>query len=183
MRIEIPLFFLALIVAEPTWARAASSAKIANCSEVASVKAGEGRAFRGSIKNSDYSFVAKIPKGFTGWDGADRDAPFHGFVIFFDRNMTACINFEIHIRVDQADAPKLPPDGKSIKLGAASAWRIMRRGKIGKERVTNVSTMFSFENLGQISDGEIILISPTDNLDHLRTYYDDFLYSLKFYKK
>lgn len=87
---------------------------------------GVGSAFRGTVRNDDYAVSVQIPKGLVGWEGTDPPAPFHGFTIFLDPQMTACIVFEVHIRVDEDDTLKPHGSAASMHLGEASALAMDR---------------------------------------------------------
>ena len=71
--------------------------KVVNCAQATRTRPQIGNVFRGSVSNDDYAFSARIPNGLTGWGGVYKDAPFHGFTIFLDSNMEACIVFEVHL--------------------------------------------------------------------------------------
>jgi hypothetical protein len=135
-----------------------------------------GIAYRGEVSSDDYRFSAHIPDGLTGWGGVGQGAPFHGFTIFLDSKMESCIEFEVHLRVDQADAPGHSLVATPLQLGTAQAWRIVREGL----NVTNITTSFSSKHLSRVDDGEIVLIAPTARLHEAKRAYDAFLDSVKF---
>lgn len=154
--------------------------QVISCEQVTLSKPGLGRAFQGNIKNDDYAFSVEIPAGLIGWDGVDQMAPFHGFTIFLDSQMNACINFEIHVRVDESDAPKLPRSSKSVHLGDAQAWQSIRNIKNKKMGIANASTLFSFRRGNQTFDGEVLLISPTSQLTNTKSVYHKLIATLAF---
>ncbi|MFZ6679102.1 hypothetical protein [Undibacterium sp. Tian12W] len=155
--------------------------QVISCEQLTSSKPGLGRAFQGSITNDDYAFSAVIPAGLTGWDGVDQSASFHGFTIFLNSQISMCINFEIHRRIDEKDTPVPSWLSKSISLGDAQAWQSSRSQKNKKTGMTNVSTLFSFNRGNQIYDGEIILIAPTAEITGAKSIYDKFITTLVFH--
>lgn len=153
---------------------------VVSCAQAAGTRPQIGNAFRGNVSNDDYAFSARIPNGLTGWGGVYKDAPFHGFTIFLDSNMEACIVFDVHIRVDADDTARPPSAATSIQLGKAHGWQWARDGKTGNSRLTNIHLLFSFKQSNQMDDGEILLISPTSRLKETKAAYDAFVRSIKF---
>ncbi len=153
-----------------------------SCEQITLAKPGVGSAYQGTIKNEDYGFSAEVPAGLTGWSGVDQNAPFHGFTIFLNSQANACINFELHMRLDENDALKPLRSAKSLHLGDAQAWQSARSEKIKKVGMTNISTLFSFKRGKQIFDGNVILISPVSQLEGARRIYDKFIAKLVFSK-
>jgi hypothetical protein len=154
--------------------------KVVSCAQAAGTRQQTGNAFRGSVSNDDYAFSARIPNGLIGWGGVYKDAPFHGFTIFLDSNMEACIVFEVHLRVDRRDTARPPSAATSIQLGKAQGWQWTREGKTASSRLTNIHLLFSFTQPNQIDDGEVLLISPTSRLKETKATYDTFVRSIKF---
>ena len=76
----------------------AGAADVWTCSGVSLAGPGNGVPYKGTIRNSDYRFTARIPIGLTGW-GAGSSAPFTGFIVYLSNQegRAACINFEIHV--------------------------------------------------------------------------------------
>ena len=157
----------------------ATPAKVIDCDQANMRRKGVGVAFRGTVVNGDYLFSVKIPKNLTGWSGVASSAPFHGFNIFFDPKTKACIIFNVHVRIDDSDAPELI-SGTSLHFGKAQGLQSTRAGEVMNEHMTNVSTIFSIKRINEVIDGEVILITPTSNLSKLKPIYDSFLLSLKF---
>jgi hypothetical protein len=93
---------------------------------------------------------------------------------------TACIVFEVHIRVDEEDAPKRPAGATPIRLGSAEGWQSIRGDGGPNAGVTNVRALFSFNRSNVVEDGEILLIAPSTHLVKARAAYDAFLNSMKF---
>ena len=153
---------------------------VIDCGQATAVQPEVGNAFRGVVANEDYGLSARIPSGLTGWGGVAKDAPFHGFTIFLDSQKKACIDFQIHIRVDDDDAPKRSLHATSMRLGKARAWQSIREGRVADESVTNIRTSFSFKQPNQVDDGEVLLIVPTSRLPEAKRTYDAFIRSLKF---
>jgi hypothetical protein len=174
--------FVALSIVAIGYARPASARPltVTNCSRVTTTRPGVGNVFRGVVANDDYGFVARIPRGLKGWGGVAQDAPFHGFTIFLNPQMSACILFEVHVRVDEEDAPRHPHSASPMWFGKARAWQSIHDGEVESERLTNISTSFSFKRPAQIDDGEVLLIAPTSMLPEVKRRYDAFVRSLKF---
>jgi len=166
----------------PMFAAAQSQgvARTVSCNQAFSSAPHVGEAFRGVVQNSDYHFVAHVPPGLTGWTGTGESAPFHGFAIFLADDRRSCIVFEIHVRVDQSDAPKRPIDAKPIVLGHARGWEIETAAKEDSEQFTNVRTVFSFRQRDQIDDGSVLLIAPAKRLPEAMAQYRAFLRGLEF---
>lgn len=147
-----------------------------HCDQATDARSGTGRSFIGRVLNNDYAFAVTIPNQLTAWDGAAQDAPFHGFVLFLDPQLQACIVFEVHIRVDSQDAPRHAQSASQMRLGEAVAWR--ERNTDGK--LANIKTTFSFRQVDQIDDGEILLITPESNRLKAESIYDALFRSLTF---
>jgi hypothetical protein len=132
------------------------------------------------VKNDDYRFFAHIPSGLTAWGGVANDAPFHGFTIFLDPSMKSCIVFEVHLRVDDNDAPERPPKAKVLQLGDAQAWQTTDEGSSHGSSLTSVSTVFVLKQPNQTDDGSILLIAPSSELRKAMKIYEAFLRSVRF---
>lgn len=155
--------------------------RVVSCAQATRARPQIGNAFRGSMSNDDYAFSAQIPTGLAGWGGIYKDAPFHGFTIFLDSKMEACIIFEVHLRVDGDDTPRPPSAVTSIQLGKAQGWQWTREGRTANNsRLTNIHLLFSFRQPDQIDDGEVLLITPTSRLKEAKATYDAFVRSIKF---
>lgn len=148
----------------------------ASCPQETTRKPPVGVAYNGDVSIDDYKLHARIPEGLTGWGGVATDAPFHGFTIFLDSSMRSCIVFEIHLRIDDDEAPVRPRAAKTLSLGNAKAWQISI--KDGARGPITVSTYFSHKQNGQTDDGKILLISPPEELQKTRSVYDSFLKSV-----
>jgi hypothetical protein len=154
--------------------------KVVNCAQATRTRPQIGNAFRGSVSNVDYAFSARIPNGLTGWGGVYKDAPFHGFAIFLDSNMEACIVFEVHLRVDSDDTARPPSGATPIQLGKAQGWQWIRESRAANFHLTNIHLLFSFRQPNQMDDGEVLLITPTSRLKEAKTTYDALVRSIKF---
>jgi hypothetical protein len=150
--------------------------KVQRCDRATYARPSMGRSFTGHIANDDYAFALNIPAELTAWDGASEEAPFHGFVLFLDPRLRACIIFEIHIRVNEDSAPKRAASAIPRRLGEAKAWQDIRTDG----QLANVSTIFSFKQVDQIDDGEVLLISPESERSRVQGIYDAFVHSLTF---
>jgi hypothetical protein len=144
-----------------------------------------GAAYRGEVAIDDYKFAAHIPEGMIGWGGVASGAPFHGFTIFLGSAMQSCILFEIHVRVNHVsvnedEAPLRLESAKTFSLGEAKAWQTSTSAMVGTGRLTNVKTLFSFKQGDQIADGEVLLVSPSAELEKTRPIYEAFLRSIRF---
>ncbi|WP_347989253.1 hypothetical protein [Methylomonas sp. AM2-LC] len=185
MKINVIILFYVFWIFVPTQAQSSDSqqSKVVDCSHATISRPKIGNSFQGLIINEDYAFTVKIPGGYTGWDGVDQNAPFHGFTIFLDQKMDACINFEIHIQVDEAEAPKPPRSAKLLRLGESQAWQSISKDQVGKITMVNIRTSFSFKQAKQIDNGEVILVTPISHLSETKHIYDDFVRSLIFRTK
>jgi hypothetical protein len=171
---------LALIGSTHAHAERPGHSKVSDCGMATFSRPGVGSAFSGTVRNDDYAFSVQIPNGLVGWAGVDPPAPFHGFTIFLDPQMTTCIVFEVHIRVDEDDTSKPRRSAALMRLGEASAWQAIREGRVADADMTNISTVFSFEQSDQIDDGEVLLIAPTAKLPTAKRVYETFMRSLVF---
>jgi len=179
MRIILILIGICAVTAADCQASVHPS-QVVECRAITLTRQGVGSAFKGNIINDDYAFSAKIPDDLTGWSGVAQGAPFHGFTIFLDSQGSACIYFEVHIRVEEKEAPGFPIGGREIHLGMAQGWQSIHEGSIGDLSFTNISTTFSFQRTNRKDDGVALLITPTVNLKKARAVYDNFINSLKF---
>lgn len=157
-----------------------SKAPVVNdCKHASYARPGVGHAYKGAISNEDYEFSARVPSGLTAWDGVDKSAPFHGFMIFLESNEQSCILFEIHLRIDESDT--VPPlKSPPILLGKAEGFQTSSVGMIDGVRVSNVTTSFSFKRPGRIDDGIILLVAPESQMRRALPIYDEFLHSVSF---
>lgn len=153
---------------------------VMRCEEATRARPQIGVAYRGQVTNDDYKFSAHVPNGLTGWGGVEQNAPFHGFTIFLDPKMESCIIFEVHLRVDEADAPDHPRTAAPLQLGTAQAWKTVKEGTAQGLSMTKITTSFSSKLANQIDDGQILLIAPTVRLEEAKMLYQAFLDSVKF---
>jgi hypothetical protein len=174
---------IVFVAAGVNGAEAPRGPEVVDCHHATLSKPGVGNEYKGSVDNDDYAFSVRIPPGLTGWDGVARDAPFHGFTIFLDSKLSACIVFEIHVRVDENDKPAPPASAVPMRLGAASAWQSTRQSPLTSGPITNVRALLSFKRPDQVDDGEILLVAPTSALAEARPIYDAFVRSLVFHRK
>jgi len=171
------LLFLSLPVAaeEPT------HAVVASCAETTLAMPGNGRLFKGAVKNEDYRFTAVIPKGLSAWDGADDVAPFHGFTIFLDPEGVACIDFKIGLRIDADSVPEGLNGKGGIKLGKANAWQWTSAKDADGKPVSNMTTVLTYRFKNSVFDGEVRLISPQGQVKTYIAAYNSFVRSVRFY--
>jgi len=153
---------------------------VMTCQQVTTTRPDVGVAYKGQVAIDDYKFAARIPSGLIGWGGVASDAPFHGFTIFLGPGVQSCILFEVHVRVNEDEAPLRLDSAKTFSLGEAKAWQTSTSSTVGTARLTNVKTSFSFKHGNQITDGEVLLISPSAELGKTRPIYEAFLRSIKF---
>lgn len=158
----------------------AETPKVVTCSQATLTKPELGVAYRGTVTNDDYKFIATIPDGYTGWGGVAPNAPFHGFTIFVDHSLRSCILFEVHLRVDDADGLFHPNSAKSLSLGQARAWQTSNSVNTKEGELRNFKTVFTFEHDGQIYDGQVTLVSPAAEAPNTIRVYDIFLKSVHF---
>ncbi len=152
------------------------------CKQATLTKPVLGVAYQGFLSNEDYGLTGKIPQGLTGWSGVAAGAPFHGFTIFLDDQMSSCIIFEIHIRVNDVDAPPVLKSAKRFRLGDAEARQSASRGRGTNGLLTNVSTTFSIARPDAMEDGVIRLVASGRDLGHATALYDDFVRTVKLSK-
>lgn len=154
--------------------------EVQNCKQLVGTHSGIGSAYRGIVSNSDYNFSARVPTNLTGWSGVADAAPFHGFTIFLDSKEQSCIDFEIHIRIDESKSVARPQKARYLSLGSARGWQTDNTGMIDGNKLRNVKTVFSFRQPDQIDDGMIILVAPAAKATSALRAYDEFLQSLVF---
>jgi hypothetical protein len=177
------LMVFALMFVAPRLSHAAKypPQNVLNCSQATKAKQGVGNAFQGDVTNDDYAFSARVPSGFTGWSGVAEGAPFHGFTIFLDSKSMSCIVVEMHIRIDDDEAPN-HPSSAVVQLGSSHGMQLTSRGEVAGAPFTNITTSFSATRGGEVDDGEVLLIAPTPEIAHMKRVYDAFLRSIKFGK-
>jgi hypothetical protein len=159
------------------------SPEVVDCRHATMTKPGVGNKYKGTVSNDDYAFSVRVPTGLTGWSGVAREAPFHGFTMFLGSRLSACIVFEIHVRVDESDKPAPPVSAVPMSLGDASAWQSMSQSESPAGGTTNIRTLFAFERADQVDDGEILQVAPTSTLPIAKAAYDAFIRSLSFHRK
>jgi hypothetical protein len=181
MRTRIVLMFIGICAA--TTADCQSSVRhsqVVECSQATLARPDLGSAYKGDFVNDDYAFSVRIPNDLTGWSGVAESAPFHGFTIFLNPQESACIEFEVHIRVDEEDAPKFSSGGKTIRLGNVKGQQSFHEGRIGDVSMINIRAIFSVHHANRWDDGEVLFIIPTENFKKTKIVYDDFIKSMKF---
>ncbi len=137
---------------------------------------GVGIGYKGEVSIDDFALHARIPDELTGWGGVASNAPFHGFTIFLDPAMHSCIIFEIHLRIDEDEAPKRPKTSKTLLLGDATAWQVVSSSRA--KRLINIQTCFSFSHDGHTDDGKVLLITSAGYLQKTKPIFDTFLKSV-----
>ena len=155
---------------------------VSSCKHVGAREPMVGSAYRGVVRNEDYDLTVRVPAGLSGWSGVGQSAPFHGFTVFLDSSQSSCIVFEVHLRVDENEAPPRPADAKPVSLGRARGWQTSRTGVVGKASILNVITTFSFDRPDQTDDGMVLLIAPSMEPKRALTVYGEFLRDLRFGK-
>jgi hypothetical protein len=149
------------------------------CGQATKARPGTGQSYSGIVENDDYDFTARVPYGLTGWSGVDRSAPFHGFTIFLPEQQ-GCIVFEVHLRVDESDAPVRPTGSKALRLGRALGWETVATNNNGLASVTIARASFSFRQSDQNDDGIVVLIVPISQKRPAIKIYDSFVHSMQF---
>jgi len=158
---------------------ASRSPGVQRCDQATNARPGLGRSFTGRVANDDYAFTVNIPSKLIAWDGVAEEATFHGFVLFLDSRLQACIVFDIQIRVDDKSMPDRASSATQMRLGEAKARQSIRTDG----RLANVSTTFSFEQTDEIDDGEVLLIASESERPWAQGIYDTFVRSLTFSTK
>jgi hypothetical protein len=157
---------------------------LTSCSDVFGAPPGSGASYSGRVSNDDYNFSAQIPDGLKGWRGVAQGAPYHGFTMFRGDSTNACIAIEMHIRVEDDEAPLRPASAKNIKLGSASGFQYVVRsmGMDGKVPYVNIHTSFTYVRKigGEVDDGDIVLIVPASDLPEWERLYNAFVESVRF---
>jgi hypothetical protein len=180
------LLMVVLAISLPGNAHAyvANGQKFMKCSDVFNGSPGTGTHYGGSVSNDDYHFSARIPDGLRGWRGVAPDAPYHGFTMFRGNFLNACINVEMHIRVEDDEAPLRPASAKDIQLGMANGFQYVIRGEDGNVPYVNIHTAFTYARNGggEVDDGDIILIVPASELQDWQDIYNAFVNSVRFGK-
>ncbi|HTW46595.1 MAG TPA: hypothetical protein VMD92_01530 [Acidobacteriaceae bacterium] len=171
---------LAMFVVEvsPSYSLDAKS-KVRRCLDIVLTHPGIGPPYRGLVRNEDYDFSVNVPTGFTGWGGVAQSAPFHGFTIFLDSQGQSCIDFEIHIRVNEDDTAESSDGAMPVLLGKARGWQVTNSGRVHNLQLVNVVTKFTFRQRSQIDDGEVVLVTPERSAQRAKVLYESFLQSLK----
>lgn len=170
------IFIAALSLALASQSAHSQAKTFLPCSKATMTRPGVGVGYKGEVSIDDFALHAQIPEELTGWGGVASNAPFHGFTIFLDPTMHSCILFEIHLRIDEDEAPKRPKASKTLLLGDATAWQVSSSNR--EKSLINIQTRFSFSHDGHTDDGMILLITPAADLQKARTVYDTFLKSV-----
>ncbi len=157
-----------------------SRSRVKSCAQITFTKPGIGHPYKGTVRNSDYNLTAILPPRLTAWGGVADEAPFHGFTLFLDAAGESCIEFYVHIRVDEDAAVKPPTGAKRLALGRAIGWQTRVSGVINGSRFLNTTTTFSFVQSDQIDDGDIILAAPQSHSETAMNTYDEFIRNLHF---
>jgi len=150
------------------------------CSQVSLARPGVGSAYIGMFRNGDYNFSVRIPHGITAWSGVADGAPFHGFEIFLDPKLQACIVLEIHIRIPENSPDTRDAGGETVQLGKANGRIMMSTGLVNGIKMERITTAFSFKQPDQTDDGEILLITPSARSIETKRIYDALVRSLSF---
>jgi hypothetical protein len=181
-RLVVLMVLLAGTLFGNSYASGANERLFTSCRDTFSAAPGVGESYSGAVSNDDYGFSAKIPGGLTGWRGVAPGAPYHGFTMFRGDSTSACINIEMHIRVEDDEAPLRPASAKDIKLGMARGFQYVIRSKDGAVPYVNIHTTFTYARKtdGEIDDGDIVLIVPASDLPEWQRLYNAFVESVKF---
>jgi len=161
-----------------------ATSQVEACGSITNAQPGNGVAYRGTVRNSEYGLSMQIPSGQTGW-GAAPEAPFHGFAIFLPDQSRACIIFEIHLRIDTDTSKRVSSarTAKRIRLGNRSGWEERATRVIDGVEWTNVTVRFSMHHLrsaSDIDDGSITLVTQTQNIARYTPVFEEFLSHLRF---
>lgn len=114
--------------------------------------------------------------------GVSTDAPFHGFTIFLDTfNLSgACIDFEIHLKVDKDEKDKRPYSAHEVRLGNLFGLELTHKEKIMGMDVKIVRTSFSYKKGNDIIDGAITMSVLEKDYVKGKAIYDNLLNSFRF---
>lgn len=164
-----------------------ATTQVEACGSITNAQSGNGVAYRGTVRNSDYGLSMQIPSGQTGW-GAAPEAPFHGFAIFLPDQPKGCIIFEIHLRIETDGSKRVSSTrtAKRIRLGNRNGWEERSMGLIDGVEWTNVTVRFSMHHLrsaSDIDDGSITLVTQTEDVDEYMPIFEEFLSHIRFESK
>lgn len=169
---ELSMFLLGVVVVSALTLGQADAqdgvSQVCNCQALTLTKPSMGVAYRGTIRNSDYHLRTTIPEGLTGWGGVASEAPFHGFVVFLPGKPQGCINFEIQIRIEDAEEAQSREKmeaGKKVRVGNIDGWETRKQGLVEGTEWTNVRIRFSVFHGKEIDDGSVTLATPTRDLN------------------
>jgi hypothetical protein len=153
--------------------------KVHTCETISLARPGNGVAYSGEVRNTDYRFSTKIPDGLVAW-GAGVGAPFHGFTIYLagQPKELRCIHFTIETHVDlPADvrsADPAPPERRTRvgnRVASATAESGLNNGVVVENRT--VSLQLDYGN--RRADVSITLVSPRKDVKRTKPVFDSFL--------
>ena len=166
-----------------------SDPTVLTCDKLALAHPGDGVAYKGIVRNSDYRFWTTIPAGLVAWGGVAPGAPFHGFVIFLGSKETSCIVFYIHIRVELPDDDVFHEPGKRAipvkaerrKVGNRTGLQIVESGSAGGTEFENVTVSLELPREGYKNDAVFRLATPKDEAAKSRQVFERFLAAFHFW--
>lgn len=142
----------------------ASDARVVDCSGLTAGGPGLGAVYSGVVHGGPYEVSVTVPPGMTGW-GAGEGAAFHGFSIFLPEDRAACLDFEIHLRVEEAERPRYPSRARRVSIGGIAGWEWRSEGAVRGVSWTNIRLVFSVHHHGDhFDDGALTLVVPTAKL-------------------
>jgi len=161
---------------------AGAAPPIDTCSSITLAKPGVGVAYTGIVRNDDYGVQIAIPDGLTGWGGVAPEAPFHGFVIFLSDPVQSCAGFEIQLRVNLGDGARAHRHnaGKRVMVGNIAGSQENRSGFVNGTAFTNVAISFSVPQRGEVFDGSVWLVTPTEDLAKNMPIFRSFVSHFRF---
>jgi hypothetical protein len=160
-----------------------SPSQLDTCGSLTLTRPGMGIAYRGTVRNSDYQFRVTIPPELTGWSGVAPEAPFHGFVVFLPGEPIACINFEMHIRIDdvaEGKGQEKEQTNNMVKVGNITGREERTSGMIDGIEWANVKIKFSVPQGKRVDDGSVALITPVRDLNRNMPIFQEFISKIQF---
>jgi len=165
-----------------------ASADAMSCEDLTLARPQRGVSYTGVIQNDDYRFQVRVPRSQIGW-GAASGAPFHGFAIFLDNDLSvvpkSCINFLIKQRVvldedAQKQPTKMATGWTPIRIGNRKGLRKATSGLLAGVAVENVIVTLELPRKEYTNDLTIWFVTPIRELSKSEPVFQSFLESFRF---